>query len=239
MNDEKGSLGLLLEVQDHDLLLDQLAYRRREFPERRALSEIEARLALAEEKLAELRSVADTMAGRQAAIEEEIAAISKRIVAIEGRLRSGGDYREAQALGAEIDSLARRRREFEDRELELMEQQEPIGQELATAEGLVIELTKERTRITENLRGAEAELDSEIAAVKKGRDELAVALPDELSSVYENLRRRLGGIGAARLTDGACSGCHLRLPNSERARVSRASPDEIVYCEQCGRILVP
>src|SRR2546423_279049 len=79
-----------------------------------------------------------------------------------------------------------------------------------------------------------AELAGERA--KRPADEAAV--PEALRSTYEQLRKRLGGVGAARLQHGSCSGCHLTLSATELDQLKRQPEDALVYCEQCGRILV-
>ena len=37
---------------------------------------------------------------------------------------------------------------------------------------------------------------------------------------------------------GTCMGCHLQLPATEVDRLKRLEPDTLVFCDQCGRILV-
>jgi predicted nucleic acid-binding Zn-ribbon protein len=94
----------------------------------------------------------------------------------------------------------------------------------------------------EDLRGAiaaqESEIDSELSRERADRAKLASEVPDDLLARYEQLRRKLGGTGAARLVGASCGGCHLQLPAMELDRVRKAAPDAIVYCDQCGRILV-
>ena len=63
-------------------------------------------------------------------------------------------------------------------------------------------------------------------------------MPADLIARYEQLRKKLGGTGAARLVGGSCGGCHLQLPAMELDRVKKAPPDAVIYCDQCGRILV-
>jgi predicted nucleic acid-binding Zn-ribbon protein len=84
----------------------------------------------------------------------------------------------------------------------------------------------------------EAEIDAEVATERDARAALVAKLPDDLIQRYERLRRRLGGIGAARLEHGSCTGCHLALPAVELDHIRRAPPEAIITCEQCGRILV-
>jgi predicted nucleic acid-binding Zn-ribbon protein len=47
-----------------------------------------------------------------------------------------------------------------------------------------------------------------------------------------------GGIGAARLQGATCLGCNLGLPAVVVDRIRKLDPDEVVHCEECGRILV-
>jgi predicted nucleic acid-binding Zn-ribbon protein len=53
------------------------------------------------------------------------------------------------------------------------------------------------------------------------------------------LRTRLKGTGAARLIGHRCDGCHLELSSAEVERIRATTPDSVVTCDQCGRILVP
>jgi len=97
----------------------------------------------------------------------------------------------------------------------------------------------ERAGALAGLASAEAAIAAERSEVEAERAPLAALLPADLAAAYERLRTKLGGIGAAKLVDGACSGCHLRLPSRERDEVVHAPPGTVFYCDQCGRILVP
>lgn len=234
-------LDLLLDVQDHDLAIDQLAYRRRELPERALVHELEARLAVERVRVTETREQRDKLADEQAQLDEQSDAVGSRIDAIEQRLRSGnaGSYRDEQAMGEEAASLARQRREIEDHELEVMEALEPLEEELTGLEQVVAETADELEHAREQLGIEQSVLDGEIDHVRSERDALALDLPHDLSVAYEKLRDKLGGIGAARLVGGACGGCHLQLPAGELNRLRHAEAGTVVYCDQCGRILVP
>ena len=237
-NAETEPLALLLDVQQRDLLIDQVTYRRRELHERKALAEIDVRIQALEARGATVRSESSHLGGRQADIESQVVTYTDRIAVIENRLRQGGAYREVQAMSEETGSLARHRRELEDKELEVMELLEPVEQELEAIEGELSVLAGEREGAAAALAAAEAALDSELEKVHAERDTLATGLPIDLAATYERLRQRLGGIGAAKLVEGACGGCHLHLPTGERERLLHSAPGEVVYCDQCGRILV-
>ena len=230
----------LLEVQERDSALDQLAYERETLPER-------ALVASADAKLTDLRARADVLENRrqelstnEQRLEEEIASVVARIQQVERRMYGGevSASRELSAMAEEVHSLGRRRASLEDREIELMEEREPVDRELAALGAEQGDVERESERGHAALAAAEAVVDEKAARELEARQAAATGLPSALLAEYERLRKRLGGVGAARLVNGSCSGCHLTLPASELDRLRRAPPDALLTCEQCGRILV-
>lgn len=234
-------LPVLLDVQAHDLTLDRLAYRLRELAERRQLEELNRRCAALDRQLAETEESRAELSRRQDEIESHVQALVARVKAIEHRLRSGaaGSYRDQEAMATETASLEEQRRRFEDDELEIMEKLEPLEEQLAAITAELADLDAQRKSASEQVAAAEAAIAAERATVVAERAPLVALLPLELGASYERLRSKLGGIGAARLVDGACSGCHLRLPSKERDLILHAQAGTVFYCDQCGRILVP
>ncbi|MGD0083918.1 MAG: C4-type zinc ribbon domain-containing protein [Acidimicrobiales bacterium] len=239
--DERDPLQLLLEVQAHDLELDRIAYRLRELPERAQLADVVQRQSGIEQQVAEADERRSGLARQQDELDQHVQALVSRISAIETRLASAsaGSYRDQQAMGTETASLDHQRRELEDRELEIMEQLEPIEEQLAQLSREVEEIASEHANVAGALASVEESLEAERRAVASERAALAAGLPTPLAASYERLRAKLGGIGAAKLTDGTCSGCHLKLPAKELDVVRHSHSGTVFYCEQCGRILVP
>ena len=234
-------LQLLLDVQAHDLALDRIAYRLRELHERGRLAAVEAERAELRKRLDVTEASRADLARQQDELEVHVQALVSRISTIEARLRSGevGSYRDQDAMANETRSLDHQRRDYEDREIEIMEQLKPVEAELASITAALDRLDTDKSAASESLARAEAELAAERDGVLAQRAPLAAELPPDLAAAYERLRSKLGGIGAAKLVDGACGGCHLRLPALERDQVLHAPPGTMFYCDQCGRILVP
>jgi len=67
---------------------------------------------------------------------------------------------------------------------------------------------------------------------------VAAGIPADLMALYEKIRARENGIGAAALHQRRCQGCRLELTASDVGRLRDAAPDEVLRCEQCQRILV-
>jgi len=230
----------LLEVQDHDTTIDQLVHRRATLAERAELAATESRLASLEARRKEVGSVRDDLGARQASIEEHIDSSRARSRELEKRLFSGQVTapRDLQAMDEEVRHLARHVSGLEDRELEVMEELEPVDVELAEVDAQIEQLRSTAGDLRISIEVEEAGIDSELRAERAARAAVVAEVPPDLLSRYEQLRKKLGGTGAARLVGGSCGGCHLQLPAMELDRVHKAPPDAVIYCDQCGRILV-
>jgi predicted nucleic acid-binding Zn-ribbon protein len=55
---------------------------------------------------------------------------------------------------------------------------------------------------------------------------------------YERLRANHSGVGAARLRAGYCEGCRIQINPVDLSQIRSAPAEEVLYCEDCGRILV-
>ena len=72
-----------------------------------------------------------------------------------------------------------------------------------------------------------------------GRRAAAVAaVGEDLVALYERIRSSHAGIGAAELRQRRCGGCHIELNQVDMNRITQAPADEVLRCEECGRILV-
>ncbi|MBV8982196.1 MAG: hypothetical protein JO086_14935 [Acidimicrobiia bacterium] len=231
----------LLVVQEHDSAIDRLRYKKETLPEQARLAEVEKALAALDASTAEVGARRDDVARRQQRHEDELSSVETKIGEVEKRLYSGAVSapRELQAMQADVASLNRHRSDIEDRVLETMQEREPLDAELtAFAEqraGLEAEADQLRQAIAEQV----GEIDAELATELEARQTAAASIPDDLIGQYERLRGKQGGVGAARLVNGRCSGCHLTLPATELDRIRREPAGTVVLCDQCGRILVP
>lgn len=231
---------VLLEVQEHDTAGDRLRHRRAALPERAELSAVESGIDALDQSLADVAARREALDGEQGGLEAKLETVDARIAEIDRRLYSGevSATRELLAMSDEIESLKRRRSSLEDDVLAAMEAGEPLAAEAAALERQRAELAARADALRRSIGEAEAAIDAELAAEERARAEAAAGLPADLLERYERLRSKLGGVGAARLVGPSCQGCHLTLPATEIARIKRESPDALVLCDQCGRILV-
>jgi hypothetical protein len=230
----------LLVVQEHDTNVDRLRHRKATLPEQARLAEVEQTLAALDGSLAEVGSRRDEIVRRQQRHEDELSSIEGKIGEVEKRLYSGAVTvpRELQAMEADVASLKRHRSDIEDHVLEAMQDREPLDGELATLGEQRSALEEEAERLRQSIAEQSTDIDAELGTELEARQAAAASVPDDLLSQYERLRASEGGVGAARLVNGRCSGCHLTLPATELDRIKHVDADVVVLCDQCGRILV-
>lgn len=237
---DDGPFAVLLAVQDLDTSIAQREHRKAAMPERRELEGLHARAVSIRRRLAELDGQLAELGTRLSHLEEQTAAVVARRKALEDRLYGarGAAGRDLRAIESEVAQLVGRLRQLEDEELVVLEDQEPIDTEHERCSTELAELAASVGELSTRVAEADRAIDAELATLAAGRATEAARLPEALSRRYEDLRSRLGGIGAARLVDGRCSGCHLSLPAVELDRIKHLALDAVVTCDQCGRILV-
>jgi len=230
----------LLRLQERDTAIDQMRHRRDALPERASLAAVEAERTAVESQLADVTAQRDELARGQSRLEDEVESMEAKAAEVERKLYSGtvSAPRELQAMQADVESIKRHKSTVEDQLLELMEQREPLDAEVARLEAERKRLDADSAQLLRAITEAEVTIDVELQDEQRAREQLVGAVPDDLVSLYEELRRKLGGVGVAALVGDRCGGCHLKLPATELARIKREPPEAVLRCDQCGRILV-
>jgi predicted nucleic acid-binding Zn-ribbon protein len=230
----------LLVVQEHDSAADRLRHKLDTLPEKTRLAEVDQTLAAIDTSMDDVGRRRDDVVRRQQRHEDELASVEAKIGEVDKRLYSGTVTvpRELQAMQADVASLKRHRSEIEDQVLEAMQDREPLDGEVATLEQQRSSLEQEADELRQAIVDQTKEIEAELATELEARSAAAAGIPTDLLSQYERLRTQQGGIGAARLVGNRCSGCHLTLPATELDRLRHETPDVVVLCDQCGRILV-
>lgn len=164
----------------------------------------------------------------------------QRAVRDQQRLDSGAvtSPKDLESLQHEIVSLAKRQGDLEDVVLEVMERRESAQERATELTGRVSSVQAKVDDATARRDAAQEQIDGEIASATKEREVVAASVPADLLKLYEKLRVQQGGVGAARLYQRRCEGCQLELNITEVNEVKAASPDTVLRCENCRRILV-
>ena len=230
----------MLDLQDLDLQLDQIAHKRASLPEHQALKDLVAEKSVVDRDLVTADTEVSDLQREQKKADSDVEQVKQRRARNQQRLDSGQvtSPRDLENLQHEIGSLERRISDLEDAELEVMEK-------LEAAEAVQIDLRTRaeacagrQTELETTRDAALKELDEQRAELGDKRATIAAELPDALVTQYQRLREHNGGIGAAPLVGKRCMGCRMELAPSDLNRIKAAAPDAVLRCEECGRILV-
>lgn len=230
----------LLEIVELDGELARIEHRRRGLPEHAELARMEQLERELHDELATLEAQEGDLRREQAKAEADVEQVRSRVERDRKRLDAGqvSSPRELENLQSEIESLHRRQSDLEEIVLDVMERREAVQQRQKQA-------GQERAELGSGLRTVTARRDASLAELAeqtgKAADRRAAIVPEEpadLMDLYERLRVRHGGVGAAALRRGRCEGCHLSLNTVDLNAIRAAPADEVLRCEECRRILV-
>ncbi|MDR1798668.1 MAG: C4-type zinc ribbon domain-containing protein [Bifidobacteriaceae bacterium] len=229
----------LLVVQQHDSALQRLAARKAGLPELAQLDTVGKAEQVAGEDLATAQAVVHDIERELTKLEDDVTKVETRRERDKQRLDSGhGQSRELVALQQEIEALNRRQSELEDLQLDVMERLEAARGTVAGLRSGLGELAFKRGELEQAIADQVAAIEAEEATEATARAEAAAGLDEGLTTLYERLRAKLGGVGAAGLVQRRCEGCRMELNPADLDAIRHAEPDVVVRCEECGRILV-
>jgi len=228
----------LLDLAGVDGELARLAHRRRTLPEHAALTAADSAVRAAKDALVEIETRAGDLDRDIRRLERDVEAVRARTERDQKILASAGvGAKQAGDLQHELDTLARRQGVLEDEQLEVMEQREALGMDVAHAGRVLAEAEHEQRAVTERRDTALLDIDAGEAGRVRDREQIVATLPADLLAEYERRRAR-GGTGAALLRERRCGACRLELDRTAMAALRAAPPDEVVHCEECGTVLV-
>jgi predicted nucleic acid-binding Zn-ribbon protein len=222
----------LLDLAAEDLALTQLAHRRHTLPEVAAVETAEEAEREFAAEVVRTETEARDLEREVKRLEADVDVVRQRSSRDRQRLETGGlPAREVTAMQHELESLARRQGDLEDQELELMERQEAAAFSWP-------DCAADRERAVQLRDDALADVTEQTARHEAARAATAEGLPAPLLALYDRIRTQTGTTGAALLKARQCQGCRIELNGRELAAVRNADPDEVVRCDECGRILV-
>lgn len=230
----------LLDIQQLDARLDQLAHRRATLPELAEIAGLAAEQGSLRDQVVAAETQESDISREVSKSEADVEQVRARAKRDQQRLDAGqvSSPRELENLQHEIASLDERQADLEEVELEVLQRLEDV-------QSLLVSLREQQGEVDEKLGAATAkrdaqwaEIDGEAADLAGQRAGLVPDVPEQLLGLYEKLRAANGGVGAAALHQRRCQGCRLELNTTDVNRIRAAAEDEVVRCEECGRILV-
>lgn len=230
----------LLDLQAVDTALAQVEHRRKTLPETEEARRLHADRGRMAERVVEAETRVGDMTAEADRAESDIVPVKERLERNRRRI-DAGEIADPKALSAMIEEsahLEKRIGDLEDLQLEAMERLDEAKEVLVAAGEARDAIELELRGVLKTREGKIAGLDAERASHQSERDAIASALPADLLTLYARIVERSGGVGAALLQAGRCTGCQLEATTADLVRYRAAADDEVLRCEECQRILV-
>ncbi|MGJ3507438.1 zinc ribbon domain-containing protein [Enemella sp. A6] len=223
-----------------DSSIAQTNHRKATLPELARAAELKRRVGELDDRLIAADTAIADLEVAQARAESDLVPVRQRREREQQRIDSGSvtDGNTLSNLITEVEQLGKRISDLEDAELEVMEKLETAQAEREELRAERAEAHTELTEVVTRGRAAMAELNQQLGQAQTRREAVAAELPDDLLQRYQRIGAKHGGVGAAALVRRRCTGCQLDLNAAEVARFAEAHVDEVLICEQCGRIVV-
>jgi predicted nucleic acid-binding Zn-ribbon protein len=224
------------------LLLRYHAQVERERALRDVIARLESRLesdpevVSQEEVLQEARAAQDAVAARLRESDHAREDHRSKLRSREKELMSGRirNPTELMQMSDEVAHMKARFAEEEDAELHLMEDAESADEAVRAASAGLAEArsrsTAEEPALKEELEAAR----SELAEVEAERDRLWAEIPPAAQAAYSRTRAQPP---VAKVVGNQCTACRVTVTSSGMQTL-RKGLDDLVHCENCGRILV-
>jgi len=237
---DQGDQRRLLDLQAIDTALAQLEHRRATLPENAEIARLQAERRRLASNLVGADTAVSDLEREQDRAESELEPVKQRLNRNQHRIADGSiaDPKALSSLVEEVQHLKRRIDNLEEAELEVMEQLESASEDRER-------LRREAAEIDQQLAVLEAkrttqlrELAGQAAERELVRRQIAEVIPRDLLTLSDKTGASHAGVAAAELRRRRCTGCQLDI-NAADLRVFAAAPaDEVLRCEECGRILV-
>lgn len=229
----------ILDIQKFDIQATTLRNKAANLPE---LAELNS-TTIKQNNVRDLRIAAETelsdVKRELSRAEGDVEQIVTRIERDEKRLASGtGTPKELEQTQHELATLAGRRAELEEVELEIMMRVDGIKDRIAALSAEESQLALVIADLNIRKENALAAIHTELDGIEADRKATTQSIGAEILALYEKIRESNNGIGAAALAGNQCKGCNLTLNTIELQRISGLPEDEVVRCEECRCILV-
>ncbi len=177
-----------------------------------------------------------------ATAENEANSIEQRIQKLRDQMNSAKTNKEYSALLVEVNTIKLDKAKAEEQALQHMTRVDQLKAQREEVRAKLTEQQKLRQHAEQQLADRKAEVGDQLAQVKTKRESAARQLSAEALTIFEKLSESTDGEALAEVTceerfaDYHCGGCYMALP-MERVNVLATTPDKIVRCPSCTRIL--
>jgi predicted nucleic acid-binding Zn-ribbon protein len=227
-------LQLLISLQAIDTRIGALEADAGRLP--KEIAAIHAAVEESRKQVEQTKTRLDAARKDQRAKEKDLEVVQAKRAKNEARLYEVKTNKEYSAVLIEIEEIKQEKARMEEEVLVLMEAQERLSGDIREADSRFKQRESqgrsEEATLKEQLRGIETDL----AAVRTERKELAAKLPANILADYDRILRARAGLALVPVAKpNFCGACRMTI-TPQRLQELRAQ-SSLIPCESCGRYL--
>ena len=226
----------LLAIAAHDVELAKINTSKKQAQAEAEHESASAQTLRLSDLLIDARNVVGDLEMELGRAEADLELVANRIAKDKQLLSSTSSAKDAQGIEHELSTLAARKSELEDAQLQIMELLETAQQE---HEKLKLEklAADEKLAVLEQRISAEmSELRSQAEKVQAERKGALASIDQELAAAYE---RKFGrGVAVGRLNGRDCGACRLSITATSFEELMALPAEELAECPNCQAFLV-
>jgi uncharacterized protein len=168
--------------------------------------------------------------------ENDLELVEKRIEKDKQSLATTSSPKDAQGIEHELESLAKRKDELEDLELNILEQLEKVRADLENASEQKAASEARLSQLRNSMSKEIADLDEKRKELAIRRSQIIQTLDPELAVAYQRKADR--GLAVGKLSSRECGACRLSITATNLEEILALPADEIAECPSCQAYLV-
>jgi hypothetical protein len=168
-------------------------------------------------------------------MEGDLQVVETKISKYQGQLMEVKTNKEYTAMVHEIETVKEERSGIETRILQAMDSAEAVEKEIRHKEAALAEDQQRVSAGLAKLKQEEQEATDRKGSLEGDRSRIEKELPVDLVSEFTRVSRMRGGVAVARVVDGLCQGCSVRIQPRVFQQIRR--DEGLLRCESCKRFL--
>lgn len=237
MKADPSALTALLHLQQVDIDAMRAQKKLDKLPQREAILGLRKKRLEIEPKQVQVEKMRLEADQKFAKITDEDARLIEKQQGIQEKIdQTQGDFRAIDSLTKELGGVAKRRNTLESETATLTEHIEQISLVQDQVSRALKLLDKQENEAILSFQEEGGVLNNEIARLQSIRKKLSKQVGEELLALYEKRSKKGGGIGVARVKEGACSVCRNQIDEGKLLQIRAEAP--LSECPACKRILV-
>lgn len=144
--------------------------------------------------------------------------------------------RELEQIQLKVSEYAAFKSNVEEKIYKLMEEEEKLADIKEQLISTIHTIDQKLEIIDEQLKQKKFELNLELTDLEEELDRIKPSVSGEWLDRLEKIASSHNGVGIAQIKSGCCGACHVSLSEALLQKVKRGE-DQILLCENCGRIV--